>query len=138
MTDCVEWSGYRNDKGYGRVYIRSSGYGQGDWRYVLAHRWVWEQANGPIPDGMVVMHTCDNRACIEMSHLRLGTQAENLADMKAKGRSHRWAETYTHCKHGHPFDEINTKWGLRDGYPTRQCRTCLRENTRAYRRRLGG
>jgi DNA invertase Pin-like site-specific DNA recombinase len=53
---------------------------------MLIHRWVWEQINGPIPKGMVIMHTCDNPPCFLYDHLRLGTQAENMADMRAKGR----------------------------------------------------
>ena len=135
MTPCVEWTGDRNDKGYGRIYIRGNGYGKGGGHYVLAHRWTWEQANGPVPDGMVVMHTCDNPPCINLNHLRLGTQAENLADMRAKLRSQRWVDHYDHCVNGHPFDEANTRHGTRDGYPTRHCRACVRENTRRWRRR---
>ena len=61
---------------------------------VMAHRWVWEQTNGPIPPGMVIMHVCDNKPCVELSHLRLGTQADNLADCVAKGR-HREATRRT-------------------------------------------
>lgn len=135
VIDCVEWDGYLTPKGYGRIYVRGSGYGQSNGRYMLAHRWTWEQANGPVPDGMVVMHLCDNPACVELSHLRLGTQAENLADMKAKGRGHRWADTHTECKHGHPLDEENTWHGTRDGYPIRTCRTCVRLNMQRHRER---
>lgn len=54
-------------------------------RYV--HRVAWELANGPIPDGMVIMHRCDNPPCVELSHLVLGTQKENIADKYAKGRA---------------------------------------------------
>jgi HNH endonuclease len=49
---------------------------------------VWEQVNGPIPEGMVVMHLCDNPPCYRYDHLRLGTNADNMADMVAKGRAH--------------------------------------------------
>ena len=84
MSICREWQGRRQapskggSGGYGIRSIRG--------REVLVHRWVWEQAHGPIPAGMVVMHTCDNRACFLLDHLRLGTQGDNVRDASAKGR----------------------------------------------------
>lgn len=54
---------------------------------MYAHRWVWEAVNGPIPKGMVVRHKCDNRLCYRLSHLELGTQADNVADMVAHGHA---------------------------------------------------
>jgi hypothetical protein len=51
-----------------------------------AHRVAWEQAYGPIPAGMLVIHSCDRRACIRLDHLRLGTHRDNTADMDARGR----------------------------------------------------
>jgi hypothetical protein len=51
-----------------------------------AHRMSWEFAFGAIPDELLVLHKCDNKPCVNHSHLFLGTQKENLADMKAKGR----------------------------------------------------
>ena len=50
-------------------------------------RFVYEQQHGKIPAGMVVRHTCDNRACINLDHLILGTQADNVRDMMERGRS---------------------------------------------------
>jgi H2-forming N5,N10-methylenetetrahydromethanopterin dehydrogenase-like enzyme len=50
---------------------------------------AWEEAHGPIPEGMVVMHTCDNPPCYEVTHLVLGTMADNVRDSVAKGRYHR-------------------------------------------------
>ena len=61
---------------------------------VYAHRAAWEDENGPIPDGLFVLHHCDNPPCSEVRHLFLGTQAENMADCKAKGRN-RWRTKLT-------------------------------------------
>ena len=58
-------------------------------RSVTAHRFAWENANGPISVGLHVCHTCDNPGCVNVEHLWLGTNAENIADRMVKGRSHR-------------------------------------------------
>ena len=52
----------------------------------LTHRLAWEVAHSPIPEGMVVMHICDNPACCNLEHLKLGTRAENNRDRLKKGR----------------------------------------------------
>ena len=64
--------------GYGRRYVRGV--------QRSAHRATWKEAHGPIPDGMCVLHRCDNPPCDELLHLFLGTQADNMADKVAKGR----------------------------------------------------
>lgn len=82
---CIEWERNRNKSGYGRVMVK----GNGKWKTMLSHRRAWELMNGPIPKGMHVCHRCDNPACFRVSHLFLGTNADNMNDMKAKGRSPR-------------------------------------------------
>jgi len=66
----------------------SNGYGSMRWdgRPQLTHRLAWINASGPIPEGLYVCHKCDVPACIEPSHLFLGTHQDNINDMVAKGR----------------------------------------------------
>lgn len=78
--ECWEWTAARRH-GYGIVQ-NAKGRGKG----VMAHRLSYEIANGPIPDGLVVMHICDNPPCVNPAHLRQGTQRENTLDMMSKGR----------------------------------------------------
>lgn len=76
---CEIYDGPLRGPGYRLIVI--------DGKSKIAHRVIYELYNGPIPKGMVVMHTCDCRACIAKNHLILGTQKQNLKDMKEKGRS---------------------------------------------------
>jgi hypothetical protein len=76
--DCLVFTGCKDDCGYGRI--------NKDGKLVRIHRAVYEMAHGEIPPGMVVMHSCDNRACWNKAHLSIGTQAENIKDMDKKGR----------------------------------------------------
>jgi hypothetical protein len=74
-SGCHLWLASVNKGGYGR-------FGS----HVLAHRYAWEQINGPIPDGMLVCHKCDNPACVNVDHMFLGTHLDNANDRDAKNR----------------------------------------------------
>lgn len=80
VGDCLEWQGYLDKKGYGRC-----GPVNGE---VLTHRVSYQEFVGPIPDGLHVLHSCDNARCINPEHLRAGTNDDNVADRHERGR---WA-----------------------------------------------
>ena len=81
-SGCWIWTGARNPRGYGKMCIGP----RASVKYIDAHRLSYMLHIGEIPDGHVVMHTCDNPSCVNPAHLKLGTQKDNLADRDAKGR----------------------------------------------------
>lgn len=80
-TGCTEWIGGRSDRGYGMLAKGR--------KNVLAHRYAYEEAFGPIPDAMLVRHKCDNPPCVNPDHLELGTVKDNSRDSVVRGRSAR-------------------------------------------------
>ena len=76
--ECWPWDGVVDHNGYGRVVFMTSVY--------KAHRVSYEMANGPIPDGLLVRHKCDNPNCVNPNHLEVGTHADNMADAVKRGR----------------------------------------------------
>jgi hypothetical protein len=86
-SGCLLWLGHACKRGYGRIHVAGIG-------PKLAHRISYELAHGPVPDGLMLLHKCDNPSCINPQHLRVGTQAENVADMMAKGRENRDPRPY--------------------------------------------
>jgi hypothetical protein len=136
LTPCKVFTGYLLSNGYGRVMVGSQR--EGTRRLMLAHRAFWEHHHGPIPDGMQIDHLCHDascsagrecphRACVEITHLALRTQRENVQ------RGFNFWRARTHCKHGHPFDSANTLIRSSDG--ARCCRTCGRARNQAHRDR---
>lgn len=83
VGECWEWTGVKQNNGYGWCGRR------------LAHRATYEDLIGPIPDGMNVLHSCDNRLCIRLEHLRLGTQSENIQEMLRKNRNSKGGWKFT-------------------------------------------
>lgn len=75
---CWIWSSFHNEYGYGQLRFRG--------RMRGAHRASWEINCGPIPDGLFVLHKCDNPGCVNPNHLFLGTNQDNLRDASNKGR----------------------------------------------------
>ena len=80
MSDCIEAEGASNSSGYASVWYEGKRMG--------AHRAAYVEAYGEIPAGLHVMHSCDNRRCINPSHLSVGTRSDNMKDCASKGRIH--------------------------------------------------
>jgi len=76
--ECWPWLASKNRRGYGQFRL--------DGKMRKAHRVAYALANGPLPHGALVCHHCDNPPCCNPHHLFSGSQAQNMQDMKSKGR----------------------------------------------------
>ena len=76
-TGCWEWTGHKSSVGYGLIKVFG--------RMSSVHRYSYELHKGPIPEGLHILHECDNKVCINPDHLRAGTHAENIEDAVARG-----------------------------------------------------
>ena len=80
-NECWEWKGSTASHGYGQLMVKS--------KPRTSHTLAYELFKGPIPKGLHVLHSCDNRKCVNPNHLRLGTNHENVLDCKARGRNNK-------------------------------------------------
>jgi hypothetical protein len=124
---CWPWLGRIAKNGYGIWSVKR--------KMRAAHVASYVFWNGPVPEGLEVMHTCSNRACVNPHHLVAGTKSQNMRQSVAEGT--HFGASKTHCKNGHPFDEENTRYDNRGG---RYCKTCKYAAIAAYqeRRRTNG
>jgi hypothetical protein len=128
-TGCQEWTGYCEQNGYGLIKI--------DGRQRKATRWILGIARGrPLGRDECALHHCDNPPCVNLDHLYVGDQLQNIRDMNDRGRARQpYTELLaarTHCPQGHPYDEVNTYIPPQGG---RHCRACRRRRCREWRQR---
>lgn len=119
-SSCWIWFAGKNQKGYGLFHV-SSGKTQ------AAHRFSWEQLNGPVPKGLELDHLCRVRHCVNPAHLELVTHVENVR----RGDAGINMASKTHCPQGHPYDEKNTYVHNNGG---RACRKCSNQRMLARTR----
>lgn len=119
--DCWLWTANRTPLGYGRFSFNGEPQ--------KAHRVAWILTHGEIPQGLNVLHRCDNPPCVRTTHLFIGTIMDNCHDMMRKGRMKeppRGAanRAKTHCPKGHEYTPENTLIKRRKGKIGRACRAC--------------
>ena len=130
-TPCWVWTASLRS-GYGQISM--------DGRIVGAHVAAWLLSNGPYPSSTLVLHHCDNRVCIRVDHLYLGTPADNMRDRSDRGRARggNWRRDMTHCEKGHPLSGDNLSVGPQHDRSIgtgvkRVCKACDAERHRRNR-----
>lgn len=119
VTDKGCWYSKHSTNGYGYCQIFFRG------KRIYQHRVSYEAHIGPIPPGLYVLHTCDDRRCWNPEHLFLGTISDNKQDEIQKGRNYE--SNRTHCPRGHAYADFGVKQG-KDKW--RRCTICTRARWR--------
>lgn len=115
---CWNWTATRSKSGtgYGQISVND--------RLTAAHRVSWELHFGPVPDGLFVLHRCDNKACVNPAHLFLGNNSDNLIDAARKsslGRNQRLSPASVEQirrlrREGMTSREIASMFGITEGH----------------------
>lgn len=121
---CLEWTAKPLGNGYGRLSVNT--------KSVLAHRFAYELRHGRLGPGLVIVHTCGNRLCVNADHLTAMTVREaRRSNQSFAGRNAR----KTHCASGHEFNSENTALN-NDG--SRRCRICAKRRDREAKQKRRG
>ncbi|WP_425555541.1 HNH endonuclease signature motif containing protein [Hymenobacter koreensis] len=112
---CWNWTASTRRDGYGWFNVNNGAQ--------LAHRVSYELCKGPIEDGLHVLHSCDNPACVNPNHLSLGTHQDNMDEKVARGRSTAGRHIKPFCKRNHEFTGANLYMYRGNRY----CRACRAE-----------
>jgi hypothetical protein len=123
---CLVWIGDTYPDGYPRISFHCK-------TRRLTRLVLEAKLNRPMLPGMYALHSCDRPRCVNPSHLREGTQSENIREAFTKGRKTPTDvnSAKTHCRHGHPFSSENTRRVGRE----RRCKTCEKAIKQRYRAR---
>lgn len=106
--ECLVYTGPIDIGGYGKIGVTV---GKGNYKHAKAHRISYMLSKGNIPDGLVVMHSCDNPKCCRIEHLSLGTQRDNMEDKVLKGRA---GGAYKGINHHHSkLTNEQVKWAYK-------------------------
>jgi len=128
-NDCWLWNAGKNYKDYGNFSVTINGCS----KTYRAHRFIYEYFNGPIPEVMLVCHSCDMPGCVNPNHLWLGTVSDNAMDSVNKKR-HGMAKK-THCPRGHEYTPNNTYVRSNRASPARECRKCRKIKSEEYEKK---